>query len=172
MARRTCRALLAASAFGLIAATAMGCGDSGDDPTSTTAPPQAGVTTPADNPNQEDTPTKAGVPTEAEIAKKKANVICEDSKTERDNYLRLVPRTETGLAKLIIAALPSIRTMTEEIGEIGFPKGDEAQVQAILAAFEAAIEEVEATPDPTTAAVAFAEADKLAENYGLVECTI
>jgi hypothetical protein len=68
--------------------------------------------------------------------------------------------------------LPSVESQVEEIRALGVPAGDEDQVNAILDAADQAVEETKA--DPTLAASEsgdpFAEANKLANDYGLNEC--
>jgi len=69
------------------------------------------------------------------------------------------------------SAIPSVESQVSQLRDLKPPKDDEDQVDAILAAAEADIEKVKADPslfegdtDP------FADANKLAEDYGLTEC--
>jgi hypothetical protein len=67
--------------------------------------------------------------------------------------------------------IPNVQDQVDQIGELGAPEGQEAQVDAILAAVQKGIDELEADPtaiqgnsDP------FAEANKMAKDYGLTAC--
>jgi hypothetical protein len=102
-----------------------------------------------------------------------ANAICANAESERDEVLRSAGGAEPTGGELAMDALPPVQKMTEELGELTPPAGDEKQVTRIVAAFEAGIEKIEANPGDLNADIAaFAEADRLAEAYGLTECTI
>jgi len=68
--------------------------------------------------------------------------------------------------------LAPVETMTEELGDLGPPKREEKQVEAIIAAFEGGTEKLEAEPGLAEAPSAYLEANKLAMRFGLTECTI
>jgi hypothetical protein len=102
-----------------------------------------------------------------------ANSICKQAETERNEALKDAANGEPELGELTDAALPSLQKMTEELGELGPPKGDKEEVETIVGAFEEGASEVEDnSTDPTAQISAFAEADKLAEEYGLTDCAI
>ena len=102
-----------------------------------------------------------------------ANSICASAEAERNEALRDAADGEPGLAELANEALPSVEEMTEELGELGAPVSDRSEVQAIVNAFNAGIEEVKVNPaNPAIAIAAFSEANKLAEAYGLTECVV
>jgi hypothetical protein len=104
---------------------------------------------------------------------REANSICQEAEAERAKALKNTASSQSGLAELTTIALPPIQKMTEELGELGVPVGDDKEVDAIIAAFEKGVERVEADPANLDAAVvAFAEANKLAEDYGLADCAI
>jgi maltose-binding protein MalE len=68
---------------------------------------------------------------------------------------------------------PGIATEAEEIGALGAPSGEEAEVEAIVAAVEAGAEEAEENPSSIVEVEGggpFAEANKLANNYGFKIC--
>jgi hypothetical protein len=76
-------------------------------------------------------------------------------------------------AEVVSEALVSpVQTMTEELSDLGPPKGDEKQVEAIVAAFEAGVAKVETDPVGAEARLPFAKANELALEYGLMDCTI
>lgn len=70
------------------------------------------------------------------------------------------------------ALVAPVQTMAEELGDLGPPKGDEKQVEAIVAAFEAGAAKAEADPVGSEAELPFAKANELALEYGLSDCTI
>ena len=103
-----------------------------------------------------------------------ANAICSHAEDERRQASTDVGEGEdSGDAAAVTEALVApVKTMTEELGELGPPKGDAKQVKAIIAAFEAGIATLEADPAGPESATAFAEADELATAYGLTSCVI
>lgn len=109
---------------------------------------------------------------------RRANAICRNAAAQRREAQKEaiakgeeVARSEE--AKVAMEALVApVGSMTEELAELGAPKGEEKQVEAIIAAFEAGIESLEANPVSSHAATAFARADKLAVEYGLTDCVI
>jgi hypothetical protein len=145
-------------------AAAAGCGGSGDETTSQSTEPAASGTT------KEVTSQKP--PSFAE----QANTICRNAESEREKVV--TEATEEGKdsdqASLVTeVALPPIQKMIEELKALTPPKGDEKKVQAIIAAFEKGVVELEANPADFAADVnAFAKADRLAEEYGLTDCGI
>ncbi len=70
-------------------------------------------------------------------------------------------------------ALPPIASMSEELSELPLPSGEEEEAEAILAAFQSAVAEIESNPEVAIegAAQPFAEADKLAGEYGFKSCS-
>jgi hypothetical protein len=100
-----------------------------------------------------------------------ANSICKDAAAERDAALEDVAKGDSEF--VTEAALPPVQKMTEELSELVPPVGDKKEVQAIVAAFRAGIKKVEADPTNLVSDVgAFAQADKLATEYGLTDCVI
>jgi hypothetical protein len=103
-----------------------------------------------------------------------ANAICRAAERERDAASKA--GAEEGLKEadfVTEAVLPSIQSMTDELGGLGAPKGDEEQVEAIVTAFEEGIEKLEEEPSVQGASdAAFAKANRLAEGYGLSDCQI
>jgi hypothetical protein len=68
---------------------------------------------------------------------------------------------------------PEVESRIDQIGELDVPEGDEAEVEAILAALESGTEETQAQVDAGKAigeTDPYAEASRLAEAYGLSDC--
>jgi hypothetical protein len=109
---------------------------------------------------------------------KKANAICRGAQVERSKSVKTVIAEASDAsadkeAKVgTEALLTPVRTMTAEIGELVPMKSQTRQVEALLAAFEKAADQVEEQPTSHQTPVAFAQADELARRYGLVECVI
>jgi hypothetical protein len=70
-------------------------------------------------------------------------------------------------------ALPPISEMTEELGDLGAPSGEEDKAEAMVEAFEEEVEKIEGDPGSvlTGAGGEFAKANKLAKEMGLKVCS-
>lgn len=68
--------------------------------------------------------------------------------------------------------LEPVAKMTEELGELGPPKGEEKQVEAIVEGYEEGVSKLEADPAGPESVSAFDQANKLAAEYGLSNCAI
>jgi len=108
-----------------------------------------------------------------------ADSICRTAEEEREEALKEAAEQEdTGSgseAEYFVSevALPPIESMNEDLGDLVPPRGDEKEVEAIIAAFEQGIGRIEADPTDLTIAVsAFTKANQLSEAYGLKDCTI
>jgi hypothetical protein len=68
--------------------------------------------------------------------------------------------------------IPARQEEVEELRDAGMPKGEEDQVEAILAAFEEGIEKAEESPRDavTSPAGVFVKAAELAKSFGLAGC--
>lgn len=114
---------------------------------------------------------------------KQGNAIC--AKTEKEiiegvgrfvkegNPLKPKPLTEKQLAEIAERVLvPKVRRQIDEIRALGIPSGDEQEVEAFFAAAEEALKETEEDPSlfGKGGAGPFAEANKLAREYGLTVC--
>jgi hypothetical protein len=106
---------------------------------------------------------------------KKADKICEEGEREQlelaSKYLQKHPGAEEE-EMVIPAGLPPLEKQNEKIKALPAPEGDEAQIDAMVKAFEKGVEDSEANPQDVLAADTnpFKEADKLAEKYGLGNC--
>ena len=68
--------------------------------------------------------------------------------------------------------LPAVQTAHDDLASIPAPAGDEAQIDAILAALSDGIETTESDPAQLiTGPDPFAKADGLITDYGLTGCT-
>lgn len=110
---------------------------------------------------------------------KQANAICrktdETQTSELGTYVKEHPKAEdskAGQEKMVSAVgLPPVQKEAEELAELGAPKGDEAQVEAIVSGIEAALVKAEADPAAVLESnTPFDAAGKLATKYGLKDC--
>jgi hypothetical protein len=106
-----------------------------------------------------------------------AEEICATAQTEQDELGKEFAQqgesdgsedTEAVMQEI----LEPVETMTEDLADLGPPKGQEKEVEAIIAAYEAGIAKLEAEPAGEGTVSAFDKANKLAEAYGLYGCTI
>lgn len=105
---------------------------------------------------------------------KEANAICLSAERERNRASADLPDGDgSDEAEVVVEALVSpVKEMNEELRELGPPNGEAKQVGAIVAAFEAGVAKAEASPEPPDSVVAFTKANRLALEYGLVDCQI
>jgi hypothetical protein len=70
--------------------------------------------------------------------------------------------------------VPTLRSEVDAVRSLGAPAGDRAQVEAILAATERGIHQIEANPVGVLDGPppALRQAGRLAEAYGSVECDL
>lgn len=117
--------------------------------------------------------------TKAEFAKQ-ANEICAESARDRQKIIAEVAEAsnpkgnqEPVQEEIIQKAMPTYEGATEQIAELGAPKGEEEKVETLVGAMEEAAERAKA--DPHTAVISnvpFRKADKAAQELGLKECVI
>jgi hypothetical protein len=142
---------------GVIAATALavaGCGGGGDSTTALT---------------------------KAQFVKR-VDALCEEREKERTDKVNAIAATlkpgqrlsnarQTEMVKTII--FPNYAKMIENVESLEPPKGDEAEIAAIVKAMKKAQKKVEADPRQAVfSVVMFEEADELATKYGLKHCII
>lgn len=103
------------------------------------------------------------------------NEICKVANAEREEGSKesVNGSSEAGDMEGFVTevALPPIQKMTSELGDLGAPKGDEKQVEAIVQGFESSAEQLEGDPVGVTSD-SFSAASKQAAAYGLTECVI
>ncbi len=116
---------------------------------------------------------------------KQANAICEEGKKQSLEEMSAYVKKHKGegggsgqqtLGKLREAIqaviVPAIQTQAEEIRALKAPEGDEAKVDAFLAALEEGVETAEEASGSSTApfAQSFKRSAELAHEYGLDGC--
>lgn len=149
------RFVISISTAGAVAVLAWGCGGGGGS--SSEAPPL----------------TKAAFV-------KRANALCKSAEEKRGKTIKAalskVPRgVKASIAEqeeVVLAALPPYDLLAEEFGELSAPKGDEGQVEAILASLEASVERARSEPRSALDDAAFQKFNKEVSAYGLSACTI
>jgi hypothetical protein len=140
-----------------IAIVAAGCGSSSDDSTKTTA-----------------ALTKAELIAQGDAICKKGNAAIEREADEfaEDNNVDTEKPTRAQQEEVIIDVVaPGVRKQGEEISELTPPSGDEAEIEAVVAAVEKGSDEMESDPSKLIEGKSpLAEGSKLANNYGFEEC--
>lgn len=113
--------------------------------------------------------------TKAEFVRK-GNAICKKAEEDQiasfaDATAKIDPTTKLSLAErealLFPATVPPLRRMTEELGDLSAPEGEEEAVEAIVTAYEDGLERSEANHAAGISGDAFVAASKLANEYGL-----
>ena len=107
---------------------------------------------------------------------RRANAICKRTAAERDRTERR--RFGTSLSKAELAKfagdvlVPSDEREISQIRDLAAPKGDEAEVKAILDARQAGVDRIKADPAGfgSYRKSPFDRADRLARAYGLTDC--
>ena len=107
-----------------------------------------------------------------------ANKICregEDRRSKRVNELaeERANKNSTAASRddVVFDILAIYEETTEQLSDLGQPKGEEEKAEAIVEAMEKAAERVRADPQSAlTSDLPFREANKLAESYGLTSC--
>jgi hypothetical protein len=168
---RTATAMLAASlAAGLIAA---GCGDDDEDTTTAATTTETGATGA--------TGVAGGEPLSKSEFIRQADEICREGDRQIDQRAEDFfggLEQDPGSAELEEFAsevvIPNIQQQIDEIRSLTPPEGDDDEVSAILDAAQEGLDELEADPssidEGPDAGGAFAEANRLAQDYGLKEC--
>jgi hypothetical protein len=106
---------------------------------------------------------------------KQANAVCVTTQAEREAQGKEIAKQGSSSEDpeaVMQQLLEPVEKMTQELGNLGPPKGDEKQVEAIIEAYEAAASKLEADPGGADSSSAFDQANKLAAAYGLTDCTI
>lgn len=116
--------------------------------------------------------------------KKQANAICVQQTEKRNRAIekeleridpadpeKLLPKEQR--EQLVLKTLPSYKEIPEKLEALGFPEGDEEELEALVEAMEEAASDVEADPGKALVSTKqFFKASKLAADYGLTECII
>lgn len=103
-----------------------------------------------------------------------ANAICVNAQDERKQGTEDLADDDGADQVSVVteALIEPVAEMTEELSELGPPKGEAQQVGEMIGAFEAGVAELEADPVSAGSASAFTKASKLAAEYGLPKCAI
>jgi hypothetical protein len=149
--------ILGALAAGLIAA---GCGSD-------------------DNNDKQSFGTSVGSASTASLSKaefvSQANAICQTSNQELDQAGQALgqnPTPEELNSFVTDNVVPTIQKQLDAIRSLGAPAGDEQTVNAILAAADTGLQNLEADPTliTTSGGDPFSQANQLADDYGLTVC--
>jgi hypothetical protein len=116
--------------------------------------------------------------TRAEFAKQ-ANGICAHAEARKNAALQAyfartqqAPQGADEIKLVTTVALPPIKAMSEELGQLPIPSDGGNKAEAIVVAFETAIAKVEADPKSVLSQTndPFGEANKLAAKSGMKAC--
>ena len=110
---------------------------------------------------------------------KQGNAICAVAAKEREKAIFEVANNanpsrsqQEVREEAVEAGIPVYEEATEQIADLGAPKGDEAKVEAVVEAMEEAAAKVNANPQSAFSGDrTFGKANKAAESYGLDACT-
>jgi hypothetical protein len=148
---------MAFAAFAAIAMIVAGCGGGGDSSSDSSSL------------------TKAEFLKQGNAVCAKGNQEIEEGfeEFEKENGSQSKQPTKAQLTEAIeTIVLPAVRNQVEGVEGLGAPSGEEDKVEAITDAANEALEEGEEDPASLTSEKAdpFAEANELANEYGLVKC--
>jgi hypothetical protein len=118
--------------------------------------------------------TKAELIAQGDAICKKGNAAIEKEAEEfaEDNNVDTEKPTKAQQEEVIADVVaPGVRRQGEEIGELTPPSGDEAEIEAMVAAVEKGSDEMESDPSKLIEGKnPLAEGSKLANSYGFKEC--
>ncbi|MGZ5326344.1 MAG: hypothetical protein ACXWEL_06905 [Solirubrobacterales bacterium] len=106
----------------------------------------------------------------------KANAICAQGNKEIQQAFEALGQGKPSQAQLDQIAtdtlLPSVEKQVSQIRDLGIPKGEEDQVNAILDSAQSGIDKGKADPSSLVSDQndPFKEANQLAKQYGMTEC--
>ena len=144
------RAMLVLTSLLVVGAIAAGCGSSGNDTTSTSSITKAEFIAKADAICQQGN---------QEINKAGQQQFQGQGKPTQAQFNQFATQT----------IIPGVQKQVDQIKALGAPSGDEAQVNQILTTVQADIDKVKADPS-LVQGNAFADGNKLAQDYGLKVC--
>jgi hypothetical protein len=102
-----------------------------------------------------------------------ANQICDQGNKELDTASQALGQNPTADQISSFATdtvVPAVERQVSDIRALGAPAGDEEQVNALLDAAQADAEKVKSDPTVLANGDPFADANKLADDYGLTSC--
>ncbi|HEX5610081.1 MAG TPA: hypothetical protein VFX45_08320 [Solirubrobacterales bacterium] len=145
-----------------IAAVGIGCGSSSDDSSGS-------------GDSGSEPPSIASTSISKAKYVKKGDEICTNVPTEYQKLVSKLPKKQQENKKIATpkAAVPPLRTASEEFAELGAPDGDEAKAEEIVAALEAAGDGLEKEPEGELSGPksSFAEFNKLTKQMGFKTCS-
>jgi hypothetical protein len=143
-----------------------GCGASGDD-----EPAAETTTTEAAAPSTSGAGSEAGGDAKADFVAQ-ANQICREAIEELSGQEPSGSDEDEIVAYITGVFVPSVRQQLDDIRDLGFPPGDEAELTELLDAADAALDEIEADAAGVLASGEdpFAEVNDQLNAYGLTEC--
>jgi len=147
--------LAAVAALVALAAIAAGCGSGGDTTDETV------------------TLTKTEFIKQGDAICKQGNDESEKEAEEfaEDNDFKLEKASKEQLEEAVSEVLvPNLEQQTEELDALGAPKGDEDEVEAIIASLEDATGEIEDDPGMVFEGSVLKKPSKLADDYGFKVC--
>jgi hypothetical protein len=115
--------------------------------------------------------------TKAEFVKQ-AEQICSKGLKEKEQAVSAALKNGAasdpkGIEKLVEETiLPSYRRIVEQLGELGVPKEDKAEVEKIVSDFESALDTVESEPVKASKKNPFLTVDGAAADYGIETCRL
>jgi ABC-type glycerol-3-phosphate transport system substrate-binding protein len=142
-----------------IAIAAAGCGGSSSDSSDTTA---SAALTKAELIKQGDAICEKG----NKAIEKEAEEFADENNVDTEN-----PTAAQQEEVIVDVVAPGVRRQVEEIGDLTPPSGDEAKIEAMVAAVEEGTKAMES--DPTTLIEGtnpLGKGSKLARSYGFTEC--
>jgi hypothetical protein len=107
---------------------------------------------------------------------KQGNAICQEGFEQKDQAVAQAlkessqPTSKEAQLAAAEAAIGPFREMIKELGGLGAPAGDDAQVRRFIDQFEAALKEAEAEPEALATENPFVQAGEAARAYGLTAC--
>jgi hypothetical protein len=161
-----------------IAIVAAGCGSSGGDTSSSGSSGSSGSSDSSSSDTTATTTTAALSKTEfikqgdAICTKGSESIETEANEFAKENNVNTKKPTKAQKEEVIVAVVaPDLRKQAEEIAELGTPSGEEAEVEAIVAAVEGAADELEETPSLLFASKSpLSKASELSSKYGFKVC--
>ena len=154
----------------LAASMAVGCGgsDEGGEGAGSTA--TAAESESSSDDSAESTITASSLSKAAFV--KKANSICAQAETQLFDVPEQPQGSENSEEEELVQRLgPALESIADGIRGVGAPGGDEAQVEAIVVAFERAAEETaDSGPSSSEAEALLVAPSDLADEYGLRRC--
>ena len=171
MSKRLIIMLAGVMAMAIVAA---GCGSSSSSDSTSAGSSDTTASTGADTTVTTPALSKAALIKQGDAICTKGNESIETEANEfaKENNVNTKKPTKAQKEEVITEVVaPNVHRQGEEIAELGAPSGDEAEVEAIVAAVEGAADELEENPTLLFEGTnPLAKASKLAGSYGFKVC--